>query len=270
MKFGQEMVSDSMFEGYDDKCERRVRGSLRLPPLFVGKAEDYSYATAFASYAVAEAQVFKPERDEFDQIINVTLMRGLGASDLIFKSNVLAIHDAVIQLKAVDMAGEEITGEEKVKSLNNISSLSMDYDAEGEAKREERKDAEAAAPVVVSDEEEAVDGKPQQGEDSPEGESTPSKPAKLSKASALLNLSKVDLFELAGLAGDMARALGLEDGPEMSEEAKTSMYDRVHALAKEDHLIFDAFFASRTMQSAGADEGDLTRISSHARNLMER
>jgi hypothetical protein len=33
-----------MFEGYDAKCEVRVRRSFRLPPIFVGEASDYSFA----------------------------------------------------------------------------------------------------------------------------------------------------------------------------------------------------------------------------------
>ena len=35
---------------------------------------DYSHATALESIKTAESQLFKPERDEFDHIINTTIM----------------------------------------------------------------------------------------------------------------------------------------------------------------------------------------------------
>ena len=60
-------AGEAMFEKYDERCEERVRRSFRMPPIFVGQSKDYNFATAFASYVVAEAQVFKPERDGFDE-----------------------------------------------------------------------------------------------------------------------------------------------------------------------------------------------------------
>src|SRR5690606_20257571 len=79
-RFGAERQSDSMFEKYDERCEKRVRRAWRLPPLFVGASDDYNYASAFASYMHAEAQIFAPERAEFDEIINRTIMRELDPS----------------------------------------------------------------------------------------------------------------------------------------------------------------------------------------------
>jgi PBSX family phage portal protein len=128
-RFGNEQTKDSMFEGYDEKCENRVRSSFRLPPLFVGKATDYSYATAYASYAIGEAQVFKPERLEFDEIINKTIMQELDA-DLVLKSKPLTIDNSDIQLKAVEIAAANmvISGENLVGILNNMTNLSLEYD----------------------------------------------------------------------------------------------------------------------------------------------
>ena len=73
-RFGADRQQDSMFEKYDERCEERVRRSFRMPPIFVGQSKDYNFATAFASYTVAEAQVFKPERDEFDEMISMKLL----------------------------------------------------------------------------------------------------------------------------------------------------------------------------------------------------
>ena len=127
-RFGTERQQDSMFEKYDDKCAVRLRGAFRLPPLFVGRAEDYSFATAFASYVVAEAQVFKPERDEFDSIINVTIMREV-APDYEFRSLPLTVKDIASQLKAVELATTNFTmaGNDIIDTLNEVAGLSMKY-----------------------------------------------------------------------------------------------------------------------------------------------
>lgn len=102
-RFGAERQSDAMFENYDDKCEERVRRAFRLPPIFVGKASDYSFATAFASYTVAEAQVFKPERDEFDEIMSLTILNDMGFSDYMMVSNPLVIEDTTIKLQGIEL-----------------------------------------------------------------------------------------------------------------------------------------------------------------------
>ena len=103
-RFGAERQDDAMFENYDDKCEERVRRAFRLPPIFVGAAEDYSFATALASYAVAEAQVFKPERDEFDEIITLTLIRAMGYPEYKLISKPLVIEDAALKLDGLGVA----------------------------------------------------------------------------------------------------------------------------------------------------------------------
>lgn len=103
-RFGSERQNDSMFEKYDDKCEVRVRRGFRLPPIFVGSAADYSFATAFASYTVAEAQVFRPERAEFDEIISLKLVRALGYEGYKIKSRPLNIEDATLRLQGLEIA----------------------------------------------------------------------------------------------------------------------------------------------------------------------
>jgi capsid portal protein len=77
-RFGGDRTTDSMFEKYDERCEERVRRAFRMPPIFVGQSKDYNFATAFASYVVAEAQVFKPERDAFDEIFTMRLLPAMG------------------------------------------------------------------------------------------------------------------------------------------------------------------------------------------------
>jgi len=129
---GDAADSDAQFQRYDERTAMRIRTSFRLPPLFLGMTEDYSFATAFASYTVAEAQVFGPERHEFDEIINVTLVRALvgdAAEEYKFRSLPLQVTDAATQLRAVEIASNKnvISGEDLVEALNEITNTSLKF-----------------------------------------------------------------------------------------------------------------------------------------------
>ena len=103
-RFGSERQQDGMFSKYDEQAERKVRRAFRLPAIFLGMSQEYSFATAFVSYTVAEAQVFGLERGEFDEILNMTIVRELDPTgEFKLKSNPLSIKDVAMQLKAVDM-----------------------------------------------------------------------------------------------------------------------------------------------------------------------
>ena len=129
-RFGTERQKDSLFEMYDKRCEERVRKAYRLPPLFLGMAEDYTFASVFASYLVAEAQVFAPERIEFDEIVNTTIMRDLEAKGVVFRSKPLTVHDIADKLKAIEMANaaSAIGPEELIEQLNEATGLDMEFD----------------------------------------------------------------------------------------------------------------------------------------------
>jgi len=61
---------DALFANYENANEEKIRSSFRLPPIFLGKSTDYTFATARTSYEIAEGQVFRPERKLFDDMIN--------------------------------------------------------------------------------------------------------------------------------------------------------------------------------------------------------
>jgi len=65
-----ERQQDGLFQDYDEKGQGKVRSSFRLPPIYVGRAEDYTRASALASMLTAENQVFAPERTSFDDLMN--------------------------------------------------------------------------------------------------------------------------------------------------------------------------------------------------------
>ncbi len=125
-RFGGDRLADSMFEGYDERCSGRVRSSFRLPPLFTGDTEDYTFATAYASYVVAEAQVFKPERELFDETINNTIMREI-APDYVYRSLPLTVHDVTVQLQAMTLAKDVTDRKTFVDELNEIAGLNLTF-----------------------------------------------------------------------------------------------------------------------------------------------
>lgn len=122
-RFGAERQNDGMFDKYDDKCELRIRRAFRLPPIFIGAAQDYSFATAFASYTVAEAQVFKPDRDEFDEIMTVRLLPAMGFKGYRMISNPLAIADASNQMKGIEIAQtlNAVEPADMIEEINNAA-----------------------------------------------------------------------------------------------------------------------------------------------------
>ena len=125
--FGSDRQQDSMFENYDTRCEQRVRASFRLPPLFVGKADDYSYASVFASYTLAEAQVFQPERMEFDEVFNNTVMKEMTNGVYRIRSKPLIVADAETNLNTLRTAmnGGAITKKDLIENLNLVGSVTL-------------------------------------------------------------------------------------------------------------------------------------------------
>jgi PBSX family phage portal protein len=127
-RFGREQQKDSMFENFDEKCEGRIRRAWRLPPIFVGKSDDYNLATAQASYAVAEAQVFKPERDDFDELMNRTIMREVEPDGkTIMRSTGLPVKDVNQQLLAANAAyvAGGLAIDHYIETLNEVAGMAM-------------------------------------------------------------------------------------------------------------------------------------------------
>jgi PBSX family phage portal protein len=127
-RFGGDRTTDSMFEKYDERCEERVRRSFRIPPIFVGQSKDYNFATAFASYVVAEAQVFKPERDAFDEIITMRLLPEMKFPDYKLRSKPMVIEDATLKLQGIEVLqamGDQIEPKDIVEAINEIVGIHL-------------------------------------------------------------------------------------------------------------------------------------------------
>ena len=66
--------SDALFLSYDEASMAKIRGSFRLTPLYLGRSDDFTRATAEASIQMCETQVFTPRRNIFDDVINSKIL----------------------------------------------------------------------------------------------------------------------------------------------------------------------------------------------------
>jgi PBSX family phage portal protein len=245
-RFGSERQQDSMFENYDKKCEERVRMSWRLPPLFTGKAQDYSYATAFASYTVAEAQVFKPEREAFDEVINLRLIPELDKTGTVrYRSLPLSVKDAVNQLKAAELAATTgaINNGELISTLNEIASMDMTVD-------DKVKD-EIGKPMVDPLMGQSTTGAAKPGGDKP----VPAKaPSPKSKSAAALEFVADDIME--ALSGGK------------NEAVYKALLQNIGTMTVEDIAVLKGLIAMKTFKNIQNDPDGLSLLNGCSLHLL--
>lgn len=94
---------DELFQEYQENNANRVRQAFRLPPIFVGRADDYTRATADTSRDIADEQIFAPERQRDDHLINRLVLGEWGARFHTFRSNHPNVTDDIelIRLMAI-------------------------------------------------------------------------------------------------------------------------------------------------------------------------
>lgn len=126
-RFGAERANDAMYANYDKTAEEHIRIGFRLPPMFLGRAQDYNFATAVVSYMVAEEQVFKPERVEFDERINKTILKALGIKTWKLRSKPITLKTVEDKMKALQLIAEKVEGEDLVKEVNSIAGTDLKF-----------------------------------------------------------------------------------------------------------------------------------------------
>lgn len=68
------VLSDAVFQNYDERNIDKIGSSFRLPRLVRGDVRDFNKSTAWASIRFAEEQVFAGERDDFDFVFNRSIL----------------------------------------------------------------------------------------------------------------------------------------------------------------------------------------------------
>jgi PBSX family phage portal protein len=268
-RFGTERQNDAMFQEYDKACEEHVRGSFRLPPLFTGKAEDYNFATALTGYLTAEAQVFQPERMEFDDRMNL-VVKALGAKTYRFKSNPQKLADMEQQMSALQTAltNKMVDPQSAMDHLNGMTGMKMEF----QPPPEPQDPAEAAYNTAR-----AKMGLPPAkfGQTAPRGKTGPARGAVGGKAKASATQSNSDRTKttrqqsttvkkeeyqdewvrLAFLADAYASVLGLR-GPCPFEDSKIEVVKaEVDSLEGIEKKVFNTFLAQQSIVQIEGVEG---------------
>ena len=95
---------DALFQNYDERNTDKIGSSFRLPRLMRGDVRDFNRATADASRRFSEEQVFQPERNEFDSIMNRTVLPALDIRLWHFRSLGHRTRDPEIMIEVVTKA----------------------------------------------------------------------------------------------------------------------------------------------------------------------
>ncbi len=98
--------SDALFTKYDQNNADKIGASFRLPPMLRGYTpRELNRATALASLQFAEQQVFQPERQDVDWMINKHIIPRIGIQFLRFRSNSPPTRDAEELAEVIKAAG---------------------------------------------------------------------------------------------------------------------------------------------------------------------
>jgi PBSX family phage portal protein len=84
---------DGLFQKYDERGLDKIGMQFRLSRMLRGDVRDFNRATADAALEFAEAQVFGPERVEFDFFMNRIVLGSLGIRFWKFQSNSTVVRD---------------------------------------------------------------------------------------------------------------------------------------------------------------------------------
>jgi len=119
---------DALFKDYDNANQQKVRSSFRLPPIYAGRADDYTRATAFASMQIAEQQIFHPERASFDDIMNNKILRTYKPKYWKYKSAGIPVVDPEVMGDMVQKLDETgaLTPNAVIKIANKVLGVEIE------------------------------------------------------------------------------------------------------------------------------------------------
>lgn len=112
---------DALFTQYDERNMDKVGQAFRLPRLLRGDVRDFNRATADAALNFAEQQVFQPEREEFDFVINRKVLTDLGIRFWKFQSNSPVVRDPELLAAIIkDLTVANVLTPEEARQLAEI------------------------------------------------------------------------------------------------------------------------------------------------------
>jgi len=270
-RFGSAQSQDAMLTTYDETTKEHIRIGFRLPPLFLGYAADYNFATAQTSYMVAEAQVFLPERTEFDEVMNKTIIKELKLKTLLYNSKPITLKDVATQLTGLELAMPVATRESFLKELNTIATMNLEMaevPAQGAGEMHEPLKNTPTAdetpsgqlPAAMESVQPALKPAPPEKKDGPKevGAMEEAKAMAREKAKAKYRKAAGDLM---ALAQDYAIYQGLlpqlAQKQELTAERAAEINADIEKLTPEDARAFNSLLA---MYVFGSDDADLSAL----------
>lgn len=157
--------ADALFQDYDANNAEKIGNQFRLPKILRGDMKDFNRATAEAALEYAEQQVFQPERNKIDHVVNRRLLPLLGVRFFDFVSNGVQMKDPVQHSEMVrehvkagiftPNEGRDLSGEDFGKTFEKREESWADQPLEITIAAAKAAAAPAAPPATKSLEEEA-------------------------------------------------------------------------------------------------------------------
>lgn len=116
----KDQPQDALFQNYEERNTEKVGNQFRLPKLLRGDAKDFNRSTADASLRYAEQQVFQPERERIDALINNVLFPHMGVRYWEFVSNSPVTRDPVELSEILERLQSVMTPEEQRRVISDI------------------------------------------------------------------------------------------------------------------------------------------------------
>lgn len=126
---------DALFMNYDEANRDKIRSAFRLPPLYVGSAKDFNRATAEEARKTTEAQVFGPERQSFDFVINSKLLADMRARWWGFWSLAAPAENADQMTDVITQLGRYMTSREVREVIERVLSIDLEEPKPAEQER---------------------------------------------------------------------------------------------------------------------------------------
>lgn len=111
---------DALFQNYEERNTEKVGNQFRLPKILRGDAKDFNRSTADASLRYAEQQVFQPERERVDSMINNVLFPHMGVRYWEFVSNSPVTRDPVELSEILERLANILTPNEQRRVVGDI------------------------------------------------------------------------------------------------------------------------------------------------------
>ena len=126
---------DAMFLNYLQDARKTIREhGFRLPGMFLGRTEDLRHETARITRQLAEEQLFVPEREFLDEIVNTCIVQPSGCKSFEFQTRAAVIKssDELLEVMPVLAANAAITVNQMIDYANTHFGTAIPVYDEGE------------------------------------------------------------------------------------------------------------------------------------------